>query len=86
MPKSINYFKNDHYKFFTKLIYACFALSVLVIFLGVAGIIEHKSPQNMENVVTLSAGFITHFEYHLLILLGALIFTFAAWLKNDASK
>ncbi|MCW8929584.1 MAG: hypothetical protein OQL19_05020 [Gammaproteobacteria bacterium] len=58
-------------------------LSVLVIFLGVSGIIEHKSPENLATLSTLSSGFFTYFEYHLLIISGALSLTFSMWFMKN---
>lgn len=56
-----------------------FTLSLFVIFFGVSGIIEHKSPENLASLTTLGSGFITYFEYHALIIFGALCFTFSLW-------
>jgi len=53
-------------------------LSLFVIFYGVSGIIEHKSPENLASIVTLSYSFINYIEYHALIFFGALCFTFSA--------
>ncbi len=67
------------YRAFTKMIYSIPVLSLLFIFCGVSGIIEHKSPENIASLTTLSTGFITYFEYHALIIIGALCFTLAIW-------
>lgn len=56
--------------------------SLLSLFFGVAGIVEHKSPASMANMGTLANGFFSLFEYHLLIMTGALGSTFSVWLMD----
>lgn len=70
---------NIGYEPFSRIVYSILlALSFLVIFFGVSGIIEHKSPENLESIASLSFGFINYIEYHALIIFGALCFTFSA--------
>ena len=80
MYKQFHDISNFVHGFFSKTVYTMFfALSLLVIFFGVSGIIEHKSPENLASLASLGSGFITHFEYHALIIFGALCFTFSIW-------
>ena len=72
--------------FFSKTIITAFALSLLVIFLGVAGIIEHKSPAEISTLTTLSSSFLNNLTYHALIIIGALCFTFSVWLTGRNSE
>lgn len=66
---------------FLKIIYATvFVLSLFMMLTGVSGIIEHKSPENMSSLLTLSTGFIAYFKYHALIILGGLCLTLSVWL------
>ena len=71
---------------FSKTIVTAFALSLLVIFLGVAGIIEHKSPAEISSLTTLSTSFLSNIKYHALIIIGALCFTFSVWFVGKNSK
>lgn len=67
-------------KALSKMSYAIFfILSVSMIFIGVSGIIEFKSPDSLGSLAMLSSAFFNHFEYHVLIILGALIFTLSVW-------
>lgn len=79
MYKQHNNIINIAQKSFLKIIYPIIALSLFIIFFGVSGIIEHKSPDNLASLATLGSGFITYFEYHVLIICGALSVTFAVW-------
>ena len=53
--------------------------SIIMFVYGISGIIEHKSPHNLQSALTLMGGFIMYFEYHLMIILGALGSTFSIW-------
>lgn len=61
-------------------------ISLVLLYTGVTGIIENKSPENLSSVWTTMAGFFTYFQYHLLILFGALTFTFGTWLFTNNNK
>jgi len=64
----------------TKIIYATFfVLSLFMMSIGVSGIIEHKSPENLSSLLTLSTGFIAYFKYHTLIILGGLCLTISVY-------
>ena len=64
----------------TKIIYATFfVLSLFMMSIGVSGIIEHKSPENLSSLLTLSTGFIAYFKYHVLIILGGLCLTISVY-------
>jgi len=54
-------------------------ISLMVLFFGISGIVENKSPVNMASVSTLGLSFVTYFEYHILIIMGALGFTSSLW-------
>ena len=56
-----------------------FFLSVLIVAGGVLGLIEHKSPQSLASLSTLSLSLIIYFEYHAMIILGALGISYSAW-------
>ena len=60
-------------------------LSLLVIFFGVSGIIEHKSPEDLASLSILSSSFIHYFEYHALIIVGALSLTFSMYFLGKKS-
>lgn len=80
MYKQLHDIMNIGHETFSKIVYTIlFTLSLFVIFFGISGIIEHKSPENLASLTTLSSGFITYFEYHALIIFGALCFTFSMW-------
>ena len=86
MYKQAHEFMNINFEPFLKTIYSIvFALSLFVIFYGVSGIIEHKSPENLASLATLSSGFITYFKYHILIISGALFLTFSVRLLRKNS-
>ncbi|MCU7938315.1 MAG: hypothetical protein KZQ64_08710 [gamma proteobacterium symbiont of Bathyaustriella thionipta] len=72
-------------KLFSKAVYRIiFTLSLFMLFTGVYGIIEHKSPDNLSSLMILGSGFITYFEYHALIIFGALCFTFSiCFMRNE---
>ena len=81
MYKQAHEFMNINFEPFLKTVYSIlFTLSLFVIFYGVSGIIEHKSPEDLASLATLSSGFITHFKYHALIISGALCLTFSVGL------
>jgi len=63
-----------------KAIVALLGMSLLIMFMGVSGIVEHKSPVYMETVGTLATSVLAYYEYHALIIAGALGFTFSVWL------
>ena len=85
MYKKRHNIMNISHESFSRIIYTILALSLFVIFFGVSGIIEHKSPDNLASLTTLSSAFITYFKYHILIICGALCFTFAVWfMRNDS--
>lgn len=71
---------------FSKTIVISFTLSLLVIFLGVSGIIEHKSPAEISSLTTLSSSFLSNIKYHALIIIGAMCFTFSVWFMGRNSK
>jgi hypothetical protein len=72
---------------FPKIICATvFVISLFVMSIGVSGIIEHKSPENLSSLLTLSAGFIAYFKYHALIILGGLCLTISVWLIRKNSQ
>jgi len=48
-----------------------FIISALLVFFGVNGIIENKSPENLASLSILGNSFIENFEYHVLIFAGA---------------
>ena len=85
MHKKLNILDTSHV-LFSKTIVISFALSLLVIFLGVAGIIEHKSPAEISSLTTLSTSFLNDLKYHALIIIGALFFTFSVWFTGQNSK
>lgn len=60
--------------------------SLVLLHSGVAGIIENKSPENLSSVWITLVGFFTYIQYHLLILVGALAFTFGIWLFSNKNK
>ena len=60
--------------------------SLLLLYIGVTGIIENKSPENLSSVGVVMAGFFTYIKYHVLIMAGALTFTFSIWLFSNKSK
>ena len=68
----------------TKIIYATFfVLSLFMMSIGVSGIIEHKSPENLSSLLTLSTGFIAYFKYHALIILGGLCLTISVYFIRE---
>jgi len=60
-------------------IFSIIMLSFITMIVGVSGIIEHKSPENISSLSLLSSGFITYFKYHALIILGASSLTLSVW-------
>jgi len=60
--------------------------SLVLLYVGVTGIIENKSPENLSSVWVTMVGFFTYIQYHLLILAGALVFTFGIWLFTNKNK
>lgn len=86
MYKFFHEYENLNREPFSKIIYTLlFVLSVFMIFLGVSGIIEHKSPTSLASMATLSSDFFVHIKYHVLIISGALCFTFTAcFIRNDS--
>lgn len=60
--------------------------SLVLLYAGVAGIIENKSPESLASVWATMVGFFTYIQYHLLILAGALAFTFGIWLFSNKNK
>ena len=61
-------------------------ISLVLLYAGVTGIIENKSPENLSSVWVTMVGFFTFIQYHLLILAGALAFTFGTWLFTNRNK
>ncbi|MDX2507882.1 MAG: hypothetical protein QNL62_25880 [Gammaproteobacteria bacterium] len=61
-------------------------VSVLSLFFGILGIVEHKSPHNLESLSTLGISFITYLEYHAMILLGTLGITLSVWLSQHSQN
>ncbi|MCU7834286.1 MAG: hypothetical protein KZQ83_03450 [gamma proteobacterium symbiont of Taylorina sp.] len=62
-----------------KIILAIFMLSFVTLFFGVSGIIEHKSPADIASLTLLGSSFMSYFEYHALIIIGALSLTLSIW-------
>lgn len=60
--------------------------SLVLLYAGVTGIIENKSPENLSSVWSTMVGFFSYFQYHMLILSGALAFTFGTWLFINNNK
>lgn len=80
MYKQHNNFMGISHESLLKAVYTIiFSLSAFVIFFGVSGIIEHKSPENLGSITALGSGFFVYFKYHALILFGALCFTISMW-------
>lgn len=77
--KQSNYF--SHFELLPLLLF-----SLMLLYVGIAGIIENKSPENLSSVWSTMVGFFTYFQYHLLILSGALTFTFGIWLFTNNFK
>ena len=82
MHKLIHHQHKHNDSFWPTIIFVVLGMSLLMLFLGVAGIVEHKTPESMANITTLTSSFFYYFEYHILIISGALGFTFAAWLME----
>ena len=61
-------------------------ISLVLLYAGVTGIIENKSPENLSSVWVTMVGFFAYIQYHLLILAGALAFTFGIWLFTNKNK
>lgn len=77
-PFNLNHAIHD--ETFSNVIGAIFSiLSLFMIYIGVSGIIEYKSPEYLASLATLSSGFMMYFEHHALIIFGALGFTFSVW-------
>lgn len=53
--------------------------SLIILLIGVFGLIEHKSPENLGSMSTLGLSFLIYIEYHLMIILGAFGSVFATW-------
>jgi len=82
--QKISYQKTINDKaFWLKVVPALFMLSFIILTFGILGLIENKSPTNLASLNTLSSSFITYFEYHIMIVIGALIFTLSVWIKRD---
>ena len=60
--------------------------SLVLLYSGVSGIIENKSPENLSSVWITMSGFFVHIKYHLLILSGALALTFSIWLFTNKNR
>ena len=78
--------KHKNYILFSTMAFSFFALSVFIIFSGISGIIEHKSPEVMASLSTLGNSFFAYFKYHALIIIGALSLTFSIWFLGHHSK
>jgi|GEM_PF-6961931 len=61
------------------------SLGLLCVLVGVKGLIEHLSPQELDNVIRLVQSFWHYLEYHIAIIIGALIFVYAIWQTNTKS-
>ena len=61
-------------------------ISLVLLYAGVSGIIENKSPENLSSVLITMTGFFVYIQYHLLILTGALALTFGIWLFSNKEK
>jgi hypothetical protein len=61
-------------------------ISLVLLYSGVTGIIENASPENLSSVGVTMVGFFAYIQYHLLILGGALAFTFGIWLFTNKNK
>lgn len=60
--------------------------SLVLLYAGVSGIIENKSPANLSSMWITMVGFFNYIQYHLMILAGALAFTFGIWLFTKRNK
>ncbi|MBE9525988.1 MAG: hypothetical protein IME94_03350 [Proteobacteria bacterium] len=69
--------KSDSYHL-TKPISLLF-LSVISLTCGIMGLVEHKSPQNLQSIDTLMFSIIVYFEYHIITILGAFGISYAVW-------
>ena len=69
--------KIDNY-YLTKIV-SLMVLSLLSLVCGVMGLVEHKSPQNLESLGTLMMSMTLYFEYHIMTILGALGISYTAW-------
>ena len=58
-------------------------ISIFILFFGVFGIVENKTPRNLESISTLGISFITYIEYNMMIFMGALGITLAAWFTQN---
>ena len=56
-----------------------FISSIIVLFIGIFGLIEHKSPHNLASISTLGLSFFIYIEYHIMIILGALGSVLSTW-------
>ena len=61
-------------------------ISLTLLYVGVTGIIENKSPENISSVSVTMIGFFNFIQYHLLILAGALGCTYGIWLFTNKNK
>ncbi len=61
-------------------------VSIVSLFFGILGIIEHKSPNNLESLTTLGISFFVYIEYHAMIILGTLGITLSAWLSQHGHR
>ncbi|GEM_PF-3421834 len=57
-------------------------VSLLILFFGILGIIEHKSPDYLKSLATLGISFFVYIEYHVMIIIGTLGITLSAWLSQ----
>ena len=67
-------------KIIDKMIVFFIPLPLLMLILGISGVIDYESPDELESINTLSLSFINHINVHSLILLGAFGLTFIIWL------
>jgi len=86
MLRKMNNLKDSNYTLFLTTVYIGFVLSFMLVVFGVSGIIEFKSPENLSTITTLAEGFVYHFEYHILIIAGALCFTYFLWLFSKIHR
>lgn len=75
--QNLNFNNGDSYHL-TKPISLLF-LSLISLICGVMGLIEHKSPQNLQSIDTLLFSIIVYFEYHIMTILGAFGISYAVW-------
>ena len=71
--------QNSTIRFF--IIMILLILSAFALLYGLQSLIEHKSPDDLASISALGFSFITYFNYHFLIILGALGISLSCWLR-----